>query len=246
MGLRGDVQIIRNAVDMDQFHFDREARGAYRKALELDGRYVVGFVVGRLHPQKNAMRLLAIFQALSEKRGDAALRVVGDGSLMPRMRQYVEERGLSDSVLFLGRRSDVNSLLSAMDVFVLPSVYEGLGLVVIEAQAAGLSCVKSAAVPAPDLTGRTVSLSLELEDTVWAEAIAEIRQCDRLGVRKQIRDAGYDIKSEAARLQAFYLAEAAKYSSVFWCRAKRGRHTAANFHNEVALCSISAWKTKKY
>lgn len=209
MGLRGDVQIIRNAVDMDQFHFDREARGAYRKALGLDGRYVVGFV-GRLHPQKNAMRLLAIFRALSEKRGDAALLIVGDGPLVPCMRQYVEERGLSDSVLFLGRRSDVNGLLSAMDVFVLPSVYEGLGLAVMEAQAAGLSCVKSAAVPASDLTGRTVSLSLELEDTVWAEAIAEIRQCDRLGVRKQIRDAGYDIKSEAARLQAFYLAEAAK------------------------------------
>lgn len=196
-------QVLHNAIDMKIFRFDIEARNIYRSKMQLGQKKVVGFV-GRLHEQKNVMRLLKIFQCLLEIDSSFLLMLVGDGELLMKMREFVISNGISDSVLFLGKRDDVEKLMSAMDIFILPSVYEGLGLVMIEAQASGLSCIKSTAVQAPDITGRVVSVSLNESDEIWAENIIKAKQYDRNNVDEDIRKAGYDIETEAKKLQKFY------------------------------------------
>lgn len=157
------------------------------------------------------MRLLSIYKHIYEKQRKAVLMIVGDGELKDDIEYFVSENDISESVIVLGQRNDVGSLMMAMDVFVLPSLYEGLGLVLVEAQASGLSCIKSTVIPVEvDITDRIQSVSLDETDERWAETILNIRQCDRAMVKEQIQKSGYDIQLETKKLQAFYIGEAEK------------------------------------
>ena len=139
---KGTAFLLPNGLDIDVFRFDEGAREEIRKNLGLEGKFVVGHV-GRFNHQKNHEFLVDIFAALVEQNSDAVLLFVGEGDLLPEIKRKVVRLGLSNHVAFLGVRSDVNRLLSAMDVFTLPSFYEGMPNVVIEAQASGLPCVVS-------------------------------------------------------------------------------------------------------
>lgn len=199
--------ILNNAIDVGSFVFNEETRKQYRNELGLDpGTLLVGHV-GRFIDIKNHTFLVDVFSALAKKHPDSKLLLVGEGELKPAIRSKVMSLGLSDRVIFAGVRSDVNALMQAMDVFVFPSLFEGLGIVAVEAQAAGLPCVVSNTVPAEcERTKGLVSfLSLDGGADFWAEQILEAAQIRRRDTSAEIRKNGYDIRENAEKLQQFYL-----------------------------------------
>lgn len=137
------------------------------------------------------------------------------GNLKEALVAKVNELGLCDDITFLGVRSDVNVLMMGMDAFLMPSLYEGLPVAIVEAQASGLPCVISEKVPAPNLTGRIKVMKLADSDEQWAEAIIGTLPYDRTEAQSQIRKGGFDICYEAMKLQKFYLNSKVHESSLF-------------------------------
>ncbi|MBQ3409300.1 MAG: glycosyltransferase [Clostridia bacterium] len=163
--------VIKNGIVLGKFKYDAEIRRKKRQELKIkDNTKVIGFV-GRLQYQKNPMFLLKILHELVKFDKDYMLLVIGVGDKEQEMRDYINKNQLDSNVTFLGRRSDVNDLYSAMDVFVLPSIFEGLGIVLIEAQASGLKCVTSDNVPI--LTRVTENITYHNIDNIdsWIEDI---------------------------------------------------------------------------
>lgn len=154
---QGKVKIIHNAIDVDKFKFDEVARMKLRKELGIkDSTIVIGHV-GRFVQQKNHTFLVDVFKEYHKKNPDSKLLLVGSGPLEDEIKKKVERLGLKDSVLFLGQRDDINKLYSLMDIFCFPSLYEGLGLALIEAQVNGLECLASSQVPVETNIGRKIS-----------------------------------------------------------------------------------------
>ncbi len=167
----GEVTIFNNAIDLDKFKFNEEVRSRVRRTLDIEDRFVVGHI-GRFCYQKNHEFLIDIFNAVHQKNPNAVLMLIGEGDLEYAVRQKVEDKGLMDSVMFLGNRNDVHELYQAMDVFVLPSRYEGLGMVAVEAQIAGVRTIVSTEVP--DDVAITDSIEfLNLSDSVerWNDKV---------------------------------------------------------------------------
>ena len=167
----GVVTIFNNAIDLDKFKFNEEVRSRVRRTLDIEDRFVVGHI-GRFCYQKNHEFLIDIFNAVHQKNPNAVLMLIGEGDLEYAVRQKVEDKGLMDSVMFLGNRNDVHELYQAMDVFVLPSRYEGLGMVAVEAQIAGVRTIVSTEVP--DDVAITDSIEfLNLSDSVerWNDKV---------------------------------------------------------------------------
>ena len=140
---RGEVKIIHNAIDVEKFKFDEVARKKLRKEFGIKDSTVVIGHVGRFVQQKNHTFLVDVFNEYHKKNLDSKLLLVGSGPLEDEIKKKVERLGFKDSVLFLGQRDDINKLYSVMDIFCLPSLYEGLPVVGVEAQAAGLPTIFS-------------------------------------------------------------------------------------------------------
>lgn len=198
-------EILNNAIDARQYQFD--PMRSRQKRLELgipeDG-FVVGHV-GRFSPEKNHKFLLDVFAEVHRQQKNAFLLLVGGGSLRPEAEKKVQSLGLNRNVIFTGVRNDVPDLMQAMDLFVFPSLYEGLPVTMIEAQAAGLPCILSEGVP-PEacITDNAQRISLEKSPHLWAERIlAQPR--NRADTYQDIVDAGFDIVENAKWLQDFYL-----------------------------------------
>lgn len=163
---RGKVKIIHNAIDVEKFKFDEVARKKLRKEFGIkDSTIVIGHV-GRFVQQKNHTFLVDVFKEYHKKNPDSKLLLVGSGPLEDEIKKKVEKLGLKNSVLFLGQRDDINKLYSAMDVFCLPSLYEGLPVVGVEAQAAGLPCVFSDKITNDTVITKDTTLS-KLELKKW-------------------------------------------------------------------------------
>ena len=201
-----NVTVIKNGIESEKFTFDPAVREEMRRALGLDTQIVVGHI-GRFMPQKNHAFLIDDFAEV-RKQADATLLLVGEGPLREQIMEKVRALGLADSVMFLGLRSDVNRILQAVDVFVMPSVYEGLPLAVVEAQSAGLACILSAAAsPQSRITDRTEFLSIQESPALWAEHIRTAAGMPRISQRQTIADAGFDIQTTAQWLSDFYRRE---------------------------------------
>ncbi len=169
--------------------------------------------VGRFNLQKNHTRLLDIFTKVLREAPEARLALIGVGELEPSAREKAQALGLQDRVLFLGQMANVNEWYQAMDCFVLPSLFEGLPVVGVEAQAAGLPCFFSDRVTDEILMSPSaVRLSLQVGDEDWARAILAARQVktDRASGADAVRRVGYDIHLEARKLQSLYLEMAAR------------------------------------
>lgn len=165
------VHIMPIAVDTAKFRYSQMVRKAVRGELGLDDAFVIGNVA-RFSAQKNHARLLSIFSSIKKIRPDARLLLVGKGELLESAKFLVQEMSLESSVIFLGVRGDVDRLLNAMDVFVLPSLYEGLPVSLIEVQANGLPLITSEMVTKEALLLPTsLSLPLEASDDEWAQRI---------------------------------------------------------------------------
>lgn len=188
--------LIHNAIDTNVYHYSREGRKEIREELDLANKTVIGHV-GRFTHQKNHMFLLDIFREIKDREQDAVLVLVGKGELEEEIKSRAESLGILNDIIFTGVRSDVPNLLSAMDVFVFPSFYEGMPNTVIEAQATGLPCVIADTITKEaNITGLVEYLPLK-EPACWAEkALAAVRD-ERGDTRKQFMEQKYDIESAA-------------------------------------------------
>ena len=203
-------QIVNNAIDATAYTYDPEKRTELRQKLDLRDELTIGHV-GRFNPQKNHPFLLDIFASLLEKEPNAVLLLVGGGEDMPKMQAKAQALDIAKHVRFLGVRSDVADLMQAMDVFVFPSLYEGLPVTMVEAQSAGLPCLISDKIPPECIItkGLVDILPLSAGTETWSEKLLEKRDTPRTDCRAEIAAHGFDITAEAVKLQEFYL-EAAK------------------------------------
>ena len=168
-------------------------------------RFVIGHV-GRFNPPKNHPFLIRVFAEVLKRDVSAILLLIGTGDGQQEIKTMVETLGITENVLFLGSRSDVPDLLQAMDVFVFPSLYEGLSLATVEAQSAGLPCVLSNQIPAEcKMTNNVEFIPLTASPEIWADHICGHKGHIRENMFDRIADAGYDIKKNAEWLQNFYL-----------------------------------------
>lgn len=201
-----DVHLLHNGVDLNVFRFDPVARQKIREEFAVADKLVVGHI-GRFHKQKNHRYLLEVFRAIKEKREDVLLLLVGTGELEAQIREWVEELGLKGSVVLTGQRFDVPQLLSAMDVFVFPSLHEGMPNTVIEAQATGLPCVIADTItPEADITGLVTYLPLEDPD-VWAQCALSAAGNTRINTHDHFIANKYDIQSVAEHFVELILSD---------------------------------------
>ena len=200
-----DVHILPNAIDIERYAFNLLIRNQTKKALGLDDAFVIGHV-GRFSAVKNHSFLTDVFAQIKRQEPNSKLLLVGAGSEMQAVQQKVKALGLGADVIFTGVRNDVANLMQAMDVFVFPSLYEGLGIVLIEAQAAGLPCVVSDTIPQEAyLTDLVTAEKLSSSVEKWAEKILKKRDFPRTDRRDEIAAHGFDITTEAVKLQEFYI-----------------------------------------
>lgn len=207
----GKAFLIPNGLDINNYRFCANARDELRKELGLEGMFVVGHI-GRFNHQKNHAFLIDSFARLAEEREDAALLLVGNGVLMPEVKEKVAHLGLCERVRFLGVRSDVNCLLSAMDVLALPSFYEGMPNVVIEAQVSGLpSVVSDRVTEEANVAGIVEFASIDAgAEDIWAlafEKVSHLPQMNRDRYAEIMKQNGYDIEVCAAKFTEAVFAE---------------------------------------
>lgn len=197
--------IMPNALDCDAFRFDGEIRERMRRAHGLEGHTVLGHV-GRFTEQKNHGFLLRTFAEYRKRDESSRLVLIGDGELLDEMKALAADIGLGESVLFVPPTGDVAGWYMAMDAFLLPSLYEGLPLVALEAQIAGLPVVLSERVTTEAALSDGVRfVSLEAGPQAWCGAIGEAVRGGRTGdVRERLRQRHLDIAMEAPRLDRFY------------------------------------------
>lgn len=190
---KNDYKIINNGIDVDLFRYDPEARDSIRSSLGLKDSFVVGHV-GRFGFEKNHKKLIDVFYRLLEFRPEARLLLCGDGEERSNMEAQIDKLGIRDNVLFLGVVDNVHQILQAMDVLVMPSLFEGLPFALLEAQAAGLNCVVSDTVSREsDVTGQIEFLPLALEDMQWAKVVSKKINDDRSKSAEIIKQKGFDI-----------------------------------------------------
>ena len=207
---RSNVTIMNNAVDGKQYRYNPEVSKEMKKQLGIEGKKVIGHV-GRFFPQKNHDFLIDIFNEIYKKDKDTVLLLVGGGELDDALKNQIKEKvrnlGLEDAVQFLGVREDVDRIVQTFDVFLLPSLFEGLPVTMVEAQAAGLPCVISDKVPIQcDLTGNVWVVPLEESPEKWADVVLDkANNFEKRDTYQQIADAGFDIKSQAKWLEEFYV-----------------------------------------
>lgn len=207
---QGKVEILPNGVDLEEFRFSTEVRAQVRKELDIEDKIVIGNV-GRFTTQKNHKFLIKIFKEIHQKNQDTMLLLAGIGELMEDCEKQVEELGLGEVVKFLGFRSDVTDLLQGMDLFLMPSLYEGFPVTGVEAQASGLPCVFTDTITREaKLLDNVKFLSLESDAGIWAEEvlgvweIAKIRE-QREGSYHVLKHKGFDIQEMIMNLRKVYI-----------------------------------------
>lgn len=202
---RGKVKIIQNAIDCEKFCYKEEIRTRKRKEFNLQEKFVVGHI-GRFNEQKNHEFIVDIFFKIYNENKNSVLMLVGEGFLKEEIKKKVNKLKIADRVFFLGQRTDVDELLQVMDVFVLPSLFEGLPVVLVEAQSSGLPCYTSNAVTKEvKITDNINYLSLKTSAEVWADNILKNNQLNRQDNSENVRNAGFDIKIETKKLEKIYL-----------------------------------------
>lgn len=197
------VWVINNAIDLKRYAFREERREQIRRQYGIGPEEMLLGNVGRFVEQKNQIRLLEIFAA-AEKKLDVKLILLGDGELREDLRNKAEQLGIIEKVIFAGVVDDVENYLSAMDVFLLPSLYEGLPVVCVEAQAAGLPCLVSSNVTREIRLTDQVYFIENAETAQWCETLEELAH--NMGTRQSgLKLDAYDIEKQAAVLEENYL-----------------------------------------
>ena len=196
-------EIVNNGIDVEKFRFNSTARKKMRKILSIEDNLVIGFV-GSLWRQKNPIFLIEVFEKILKKREDAILLIVGEGELHKEMEDRVSEYGISHAVRFLGICPNVSELMGAMDRYVLPSIFEGLPFVLVEAQANGLPCITSDNVSREsNITGEVQYASLDETLEFWSDLVLNHQVMEeRDKYADIIRNSGFDIVSIVKQIES--------------------------------------------
>lgn len=200
--------IIPNGKNIKKFKFSSQKRKEVRKYFKIDNKLVIGHV-GRINHQKNHEFLIDIFYEVKKINSNVVLVLVGDGELKNSIREKIEKLGLIDDVIMTGELNNTNEIMQGMDIMVMPSLYEGLPNVIIEAQIAGLPCIISDTITKECKITENVDFeSLNSPVEIWAKKILDTDIIDREHSRdkiiSQVRKAGYDIDENAKRLKNIY------------------------------------------
>lgn len=198
-------KVIKNAIDVDKYVFNEVKRKEIRKNLDIEDKFVVGHVGSFTYP-KNHKFLIDIFYKVQMQNKKAVLLLVGDGDLRAQIEKQINSLGIKDRVILTGAVSNVNDYLQAMDIFVFPSIFEGLGMATIEAQASGLRCIISDIVPKDAfITDLIESLSLKEQITDWKNKILQYNKSyKRRNNFNEISCCDYDIKRNVGILEELY------------------------------------------
>ena len=203
-GDRDDVQLILNGIDMAQFAYNTQKRDTIRRELQLEDRFVLGHA-GHLAGVKNQAFLLDLMPHILEKRPDAMLLLLGEGDNRPMLEQKIRDMMLNDSVIMTGNVTNVADYLSAMDVFVFPSLYEGLPLSILEVQASGLPCIISDSVPKDVfLTDLIHPLSLKDPREQWIDAILNRQRTDPAVYNQMLQQSEYTVETAMGKVYRIY------------------------------------------
>jgi len=202
-------EVICNAIDVNKFLFNENIREKYRKKLDLENKFVLGNVA-RFSYQKNHGFLIKVFYEIQKKYPESVLLLVGafdkDDEYYLNIMDLIKKYRIINKVFFLGPRSDVSDLYQAMDCLVMPSLFEGLCISAIEAQAAGLPCVCSNGLP-DEAEITDIFHRLDLSDSInkWADLILSYKNKKREDMRESIRIAGYDIDNQIDRVENMFV-----------------------------------------
>lgn len=202
----GKVKIIHNAVDIRKYAYNSEVRERLRKRYGIEAKYIIG-MVGRLNFQKNPLFMLDVINALRRKNPNYLLIMIGEGSLKNDIEKRVQALHCENNVWLMESCDNINEWLSGFDIFCMPSIFEGMPIAGIEAQANGLKCLFSEKVPRMvGLLPTTVFLSIDSGKSVaWADYIQNHIEDGRVhGAAEMLRKQGYDIETEGKTLQTFY------------------------------------------
>lgn len=211
--LYGDkgFKVINNAINTDRFITNKKIAQKMKKDLNLDNRIIFGHV-GRFTLQKNHDFMIDVFEAIKVKLPNAVLLLVGDGELRKKIEGVVKNKSLQDDVMFLGIRKDIDLLLQAFDFFLMPSLYEGLPVSLLEAQANGLKIFASDQISEEtDITKSISFLPLDKGPEIWANEVLQFLDFEKTNNKELIVQAEYDIKSNAKSMQEFYLSNYKSY-----------------------------------
>lgn len=197
--------VIHNAVDVEKFRFNKSVRQEVRMELGLEDKFIVGHI-GRFNLQKNHTFLLEIFKSFSEKRKDAILLLIGTGELLESVLNKVKSLGIEDKVKYIGVRGDTDRLYQAMDVFALPSLFEGLPVVGVEAQASGVPFLMSDTITREvGLINVAQFIPIDKGVDPWVEALCSVDgSMDRSEAYLQVAAKGYDIHEETKKIVGIY------------------------------------------
>lgn len=201
---KNKVFILNNAIDVTAFDYNKEKREEYRKKLNIENNFVIG-LVGRFFKQKNHKLLINIFEKLLNQKNDSKLLLVGNGELEDEIKELVHNKNLDDYVIFAGAKTNVSDYLQAMDVFVLTSYFEGLPVVLVEAQSAGLPCITNKRITNEMQVTDLVRYVEEYDDIdEWLEKIISFYNKERKSYLNFMKSSNYYIDNEAKKLEKEY------------------------------------------
>lgn len=201
------VTFIKNAIELDKYKFNLNERKKIRKEFEVEDSFVIGHV-GRFDYQKNHLFLLGIFSELLKEQPNSKLLLVGDGHLRKEIESKIEALNIKDNVILAGARNDVQSIFNGLDVFCLPSLFEGMPVVSVEAQCNGLSCLFSDTITREAQIDKNVEyLKLEASSKFWTDSLlsASANALKRTINPEKFINKGYSISNEVINLQNIYL-----------------------------------------
>lgn len=204
----GKVKVFKTVINTDTNRYDEELRIVTRKEYSIENNIVIGHI-GRLTEQKNTLFIIDIFNELVKKEKKAKLLIIGDGKLREPMLARIDEYGIKNKVIYLGRREDIQQFYNAMDCFLLPSLYEGLPVVGVEAENCGLPIFFSTEIPKESSACEDlgVFISLDKSPNEWAEEIlrkVKKNMSIRKGRTEEVKTAGFDSRVEASKLLSYY------------------------------------------
>ena len=200
---RDEVKIMRNAIEVERFSYNEEIRKQYRKALGIDGKFVIGNTC-RFEYQKNHEFLIRVFAKVHEKHPETVLFLAGGGQNLLTIKKLVKDFGIEDAVCFLGWRDDVEKIYQVMDLYCLPSLFEGLPIVLVEAQASGLKCLVSSTITREAKITDDVYY-IDLIEKEWIGAIEQfLGNANCRQAENKVKGTLFDIKKQIKVIEAEY------------------------------------------
>ena len=207
-GKKVNAMLLNNAIDTEKFLFNETIRNKIRKELKIEDCFVIGHI-GRFDKQKNHKCLIDIFYQLKKVHKNVILLLIGSGILENEIKEYVKELKLENAVMFLGVKDNTNEYYQAMDLFVLPSLFEGLPIVAIEAQTSGLQCILSDNIDENTKITNNVIFLPTNNIELWKSNILKTinLKYKRKNMEKEIINANYDLKTEIKKIEKIYMEE---------------------------------------